>query len=440
MKDRVSADQRVDVLYVHLFSGHYDYSIIPTGIIALMNSLSCSKRGMFWFEVKKSHIKNAKIIAIDLHWFYSLYPAFKMCRKYKKINPCVKIILGGYTATLFSDILVDSFDCDFIIKGDCEYSFPLLVERILRNSPCRDVPNLVTKDYATAHSYSLNKADFNASNYTETDWFPSLQRAQSRYSRVTSVYIQAIKGCFSDCPGCYGNTQMQELLCKRGLISRDPERICADIDYYERQGRIKSIYIDSDFINVFPVSEVEKMFNRRYSLGLHYRCYSFNGEEKILRALSQGFKFVMLYMPAYRIRGAVKENISNDELDAFLAKVETYTNITLAIVTNNVDMPKEKKEYLKNRMRHKKNILLRSDFDFIVPVPLSAQDGEFKKYFRISRLHYFNPVFGLLCFMFKHRENKMISLLLFKLYFMIQKKISLGHRFDSLYKAALDRT
>lgn len=136
----------IDLLYIHP-GGGWVYENIPMGVPGLMNSVLCSKLGVYDEEVTDELISRAGIIAIDLQWYLSLPAFLKLARRIKMINPRCKIVCGGCTATVFAKTLAKFVD--FVIVGDAEKPFPFLVDSLLENGNWKRVPNVVTRDFAT---------------------------------------------------------------------------------------------------------------------------------------------------------------------------------------------------------------------------------------------------------------------------------------------------
>ena len=64
-------EARPDVLFVHGLERPADINI-PMGAIGIMNDVQAPKLGLFDFEVKRERVKQAQVLAMDLHWFFTL--------------------------------------------------------------------------------------------------------------------------------------------------------------------------------------------------------------------------------------------------------------------------------------------------------------------------------------------------------------------------------
>ena len=78
-----------DVLYIHP-TFHQSPNAIPMGVAGLINSLDCTKLGLFSSEVTEAHLKAVRVVALDLHWFYPLHAVPQLAAAYKRVNPELK--------------------------------------------------------------------------------------------------------------------------------------------------------------------------------------------------------------------------------------------------------------------------------------------------------------------------------------------------------------
>jgi len=268
--EKIKIEKKLDVLFVHPSISPKD-NYVPMGLIGLMNSLDCNKKGIFLKSISKKQIKNCKIIIMDLHWYYQIYMVNILSNLIKKINPEIKIILGGYTSTILAESLIEKLNIDYIIKGDAEKSFPILINSILnKKNNIKNIPNLISKEFKSKKKYVLNKKDYNHNNCLNIDWFNDLKDVSIRFQKECVKYkkvkrdplypfIPIFKGCKYNCEWCYGSKSLQKKICGRGLIVRDPKYIVRDIEYCEENKWINCIYIIADFIDVLKKNSIKKI-------------------------------------------------------------------------------------------------------------------------------------------------------------------------------------
>jgi hypothetical protein len=276
-----------DVLFIHppnLFI--FKDTFIPAGVISLMNSLSCSKKGIMYYELTDDLIKNTKIFVMDLHWYFTLFGVEKIAKRIKKINPGAKIIVGGYTASILANALIEKFDIDFVIRGDAEVPFTLLINKLLNNKDISDVPNITSKNFSTPLSYTLTQQDFDNSNYLDINWFPRfkkemIEQQKSNFLPAIYPYIAVVKGCIHNCERCYGNPKLQKKICGRGIVIRTENIVKNDLLFWEKEKNINTVYIVMDFIDILDKTNNKKLeayidviFSNKYNLNLSYSFFN----------------------------------------------------------------------------------------------------------------------------------------------------------------------
>ncbi|MFH0800387.1 MAG: hypothetical protein V2A66_09450 [Pseudomonadota bacterium] len=253
-----------------------------------MNSLDCSKLGKLNFEVRDRDIRNSRIVVMDCHWYFPLGEIGRMAAQFKKINPVLKIIVGGHTATIFAEPIVEHYDIDYVIKGDAEYPFSMLVDRLLDGLDTRDVPNVISRGRSAPQSYAVSGDAYSASDCITIDWFPTYkERMKKVHSSIpfgsplneilgTYPFITAYKGCRYDCEFCYARRGTLRKIYKRGLVARSPESVVRDLRRLSRDECVKRVYVISDFASMLGREYVDKICSRRYDLDLYYEFEYFN--------------------------------------------------------------------------------------------------------------------------------------------------------------------
>lgn len=98
------------------------------------------------FDVERylRHI-DTDLFGIDLHWLPHVHGAFKIARMLKEIHPGVPVVLGGFSASYFSDQIVRAHpEIDFVLKGDFqEADVAKLIEVLQGSGDLESVPSLV---------------------------------------------------------------------------------------------------------------------------------------------------------------------------------------------------------------------------------------------------------------------------------------------------------
>ena len=137
--------------------GHYSFVLFPPiGLLGLADFLVKNKHtakiihlgveqhqhGPLDFDRIISE-KQPLIVGLDLHWHFQSYDVIEVARKIKQARPEVRILLGGFTASLFAEeILRDHPFVDFVIRGDAEIPLLQLARHFESDKNYSEVPNL----------------------------------------------------------------------------------------------------------------------------------------------------------------------------------------------------------------------------------------------------------------------------------------------------------
>lgn len=398
MSDNTRAAQCVDLLYIHPHSVPFGFSledIIPMGVFALMNSVTCSKTGKMYYEVDEKTVKNAKIIAMDLHWYFHLYGAGKLAHFVKRNNPDARIIIGGYTATVFAEILVNRFNIDFVIKGDAEYSFPLLVESLLKHKEVEDIPNIVGRDFVSCKSYVLNQADYDQSDYTNCDWFWTYKKNMYAYQRnrnapLVSPWISVFKGCKYNCDYCYGNPALQREVSGRGIVARSPESVAKELTYYSNDDNIKVVHIAHDFIDVLGENYADKIFSRKYDLNLYYEFFNLP-ELSMLGKMLSSFNYCYLAFSADLDHSGKRSKQDFTYLNSLLEYLKNQNCGIKIFVDASLGFKPKFEGYLDEiiKLYLKHHVTLGDCGNFAIPIPYPKENRdeleiEFDKFYNLT--------------------------------------------------------
>jgi hypothetical protein len=292
------------VLYVRA-PGVPEDDVIPFGLIGLMNAVTRSKLGVFANELSVDLVRGAAVILMDVHWLHTLGPARALSRAIRRIQPRVPIVVGGYTATILADAIVADGFADYVIVGDAEGAFPLLLDALVQGGDLAGVPNLVYRGARTAQDYRLTSEDFDRFDYSSIDWFPSLDaRVRLNHASATILtknpVVVSYKGCRPRaamatpyCQNCYGQPRTQNLLMRRNLIHRSAARVGAELQRLSRDSRTKKVYIFDDPIAVIGEDFFREVLSAPLDLALYMEPYRFFSVE-LLHHMAKSFREVEL--------------------------------------------------------------------------------------------------------------------------------------------------
>ncbi len=381
-----------DLIYIHPAGlDHYSWApIIPMGVPALMRSVDCRKIGIFYEEVNDGLIKNAKIAALDLHWYFHLYPAQRISAYLKRVNPSIKIICGGYTATVLAETIIKRFDMDFIIKGDAEYPFALLVRRLLNNADIRDVPNIVARSFSSEQDYFLSDKDFELYSYNDFSWFPKLEkiihRAQAlKYPSWIGPWIPVSKGCKYQCSFCYGNPSLQKKINRRGFVLRGADKVKEDLLKWSRDQKIRYVHFISDFLDSEGSDYAKALLDASYSLSVYYEFYNIPSIAEIDLFLN-AFKYCHFWF-TLETNHASEKNLNNFSRIRTLFDYLRRKNcrIGLYVQPGQIYRCKDYFKVFASLAFRNKIDLLEYNWDIKVPDPLKDQESEFEAFFKLSK-------------------------------------------------------
>lgn len=249
------------LLYIHPDTRMMMDPIIPMGVVPLMNSVSVPVQGRLWREVTDAEISGAAVIAMDLHWYTSLPSFRRLSSRVRRVAPRTPIIAGGYTASVFAPELVRRGIADYVVTGDADMSFPMLVDRLMEGEGAvADIPNVVSARQDRPRRWSLTKEFFDTLNYRDFDFMPAMKRFSRMFQdrvhdelcrQMFFPYVVVFRGCVADCPQCMGGLGLHRRWAGRGPVWRSPEVVRDDITWYINEG-YHTLSFHNDFIGFMP--------------------------------------------------------------------------------------------------------------------------------------------------------------------------------------------
>jgi len=256
-----------DMLFEHL---------LPASLPALINRIDAPVRGYYTRETPPEAVRRARVAIVDVHWHLTLPGAAKLARELKALNPDIKMIAGGLTASLFARQLVDELGFDYVVRGDGEIPLSQLVATLLDGGDVTAVPNLVGRDdMATPWTYFLTAEDLDADEFYDLDFFPSakrdIARIHARYAGWASPcfpWLIPFRGCPLPCNGCTGSTLLQPNTFRRSFVVRSPERLVDDLQRLERDPHIAFVNSLLDFVTLTSPEYAQTVLQRPVRLGL----------------------------------------------------------------------------------------------------------------------------------------------------------------------------
>lgn len=253
-------------------------------------------------SVKKYLIKTLTEIKPDIvglsamTWQYAT--CIRVIRLIKTILPNVKIVLGGYHATMSAEEISSSPEAeliDFIIRGEGEVPFRLLVNALDERDSFADIPSLSfkAKDYFI-HNKRCTLCDLSSLNLPVRDHRRLTWGYHLMFSNIE--VMETSRGCTRNCSFCsmhqmYGNSYR----------TYPVERVLDDLDEIYRRKRTRTIFVTDDNFVLSPkwVDEIcEAIIKKGYrdlKLSVQADCISIaRHPEMISKMRRAGFRSIFL--------------------------------------------------------------------------------------------------------------------------------------------------
>lgn len=280
-----------------LMQKHYEIEIINYGVEKVLD---------FDFSIA-DYVKEKgfKIVGLSLHWYVQLYSVLQIAKKIKEKNPGVLIVLGGYTASLFPEqILNEMHFVDMIIKGEGEVPIVELADIVFNNKgDFSVVPNLywrkngvivINENRWVASSQELNYFNF-------TDAITKIKnieycfrivigltcyQGESNFSYNKQITFCLGRGCSGNCVWCGGGQEAQLQISGRNkILQRSPEIVFKELIELKNRYGITSIYFGQDLDPLYQTRFIQllKMINKYAfkEFTFAYECFGLPTKEFI---------------------------------------------------------------------------------------------------------------------------------------------------------------
>ncbi|MGC9202547.1 MAG: radical SAM protein [Thermoproteota archaeon] len=254
--------------YLHKPPPPTQYLIMPMGIFSMASFLEDNGFSARVFNLGLEQILRgtkdlkkllteieAKIYAIDLHWFVHSDGAIETARTLKTLYPNSKVVLGGITASFFKEeILLNHSFIDAIVVGEGERSILDLTKAMLSNKPIEEVKGIAFKEGSKVLMTSPQKPlDINTLDFTRLNlmyhYEEYLKVSISNYipNKRPSFWLTLFRGCPFSCIYCGGSRDTYTSIFHYSKIPiiRETEKVVDDIKYLEGRG-VKIIRFGQD--------------------------------------------------------------------------------------------------------------------------------------------------------------------------------------------------
>ena len=270
-------------LYVHpqCHDGRHEH-VVPAGLVAHMNALDLPKLGRYGGELTPEDIATARVLALDAHWYLGLAAIKGLVRDAKKINPALRVMVGGYTASAFPRAFLRSHpQVDVLLRGHAEHTFGPVARALFEGKAPPLLPGVWRQGGRDAgHGAPPDPADNLPGRSINLSWFPTLhQRTQQAHDTLDPAtehfdhhfpYFPVIRGCRFSCGYCYGRFQ-EGVFGEKGPWRRQAAHLAQATQELVRQGR-RFVTMVGDFLHFAPAWFVKEAFPEKLPLGLHLVC------------------------------------------------------------------------------------------------------------------------------------------------------------------------
>jgi B12-binding domain/radical SAM domain protein len=183
-----------------------------------------------------------RAFGVGFHWLPHAQGALQTAKICKREHPDVPVIMGGYSATLFHQELMEHPEVDYVVRGDSgEEPLLRLMQALAGDGDVSAVPNLTYRDESgrtVSSELSWVPADLShlGANYLYMIR-SAIRNADYRGVRAFKGWwsypvaaVLTVKGCTRSCTFCGGSAYaMKNCFGRTGIALRKPSEVAADL-------------------------------------------------------------------------------------------------------------------------------------------------------------------------------------------------------------------
>ncbi len=220
------------------------------------------------------------VVGVSLYWHFTTYDVMQLIKNIKKNFPQVYIVLGGDTASFFANEIMQKYkEVDFVIKGEAEEPFLMLINFLRKKKSFFNVSNLVwRKDGEIVE----NKVDYYASsdrmgglNFSSLSTFKNGKVYKKEFLHDFFFY-NCGRGCPVNCSFCGGSSISQRKIRGRKEVSMiDHSSVLRELRSFSKNNALKwytcfDPYPESSYyIELF-----KKIREEGLKISLFFECWS----------------------------------------------------------------------------------------------------------------------------------------------------------------------
>jgi B12-binding domain/radical SAM domain protein len=188
---------------------------------------------------------DTKAFGIGLHWLPHAHGAVEVARLCKKVQPGVPVIMGGYSASVFHEELMEYPEVDYVVRGDsAEEPLRRLLTALSRGAGAdlSSIPNLTWRGnsegevFSSEMSFVPGDLSHLGDNYrfmvrsAFRDLDPRGIKAFKSWWSYPLSGVLTVKGCTNNCTFCGGSASaMSSCFNRKGLALRSPADLADDV-------------------------------------------------------------------------------------------------------------------------------------------------------------------------------------------------------------------
>jgi len=226
----------------------------------------------------------AKVYAVDLHWFTHSMGALEVAEQCKRYHPDSFVVLGGFTATHYDLDIMRSYPfVDAVARGESEYVLLSLVRALCSTRRIDDVNGIT---YRVRDSLKRNPVSpprsLDSFNFTKLElmenWDRQLRCCTRAYDKgmKPSFWLTIARGCLSECIYCGGARSCYQLLTGRDKpVVRGVKEIAEDIGELAEKG-VKIVKFNHDpemFGKRFWSTLLDSVKNLGVDMSMYWESY-----------------------------------------------------------------------------------------------------------------------------------------------------------------------
>jgi len=306
----------------------------------------------------------------------------KTCEIAKSVQPRIVVAVGGAHASALPSLLLKDENIDFVFRGESDYAFPSLLNKINDPTEWQSILGLCFKTNEGFHvSFPEIVEDVDSLPFPAWDLI-DLKRYIGHhhgffYEREPIGKIITSRGCPYPCTFCAAH-----IVHSKVWRPQSPKRVISEIDRLVKEEEIRELHIEDDNFSLDlkrAKSIFREIIGRQYALKISFP----NGirmdrlDEELLKLMRRGGVYSITFgieSGSPRILQKIKKNITVEHIERQVKKVKKYGFYTQAFFI--VGFPYERKRDIEETIRFALKLDLDAAFfGTYVPLP-GSQDFE----------------------------------------------------------------